>query len=304
MESDLHSFMKVGIVHFMAYPETMGGEGPILETIAKTVEDDFFGAIEVTRIKNEDARAAVAEMLRTGGLAVGFGTQPILLSQRLDLNSADPASRARAVEQVKNAVREAYALGAQRLAVLSGPDPGDAARPQAMELLADSLQQVCAYTDSLGDMGITLEVFDRGVDKKCLIGSTEEAVAISKAVRQKYRRFGLMIDLSHLPLQGETAAQSLGTAKDHLVHVHIGNCVKKDRSHPAYGDMHPRFGISQGENGVPELREFLRVLLDIGYIGHGQQKVVAFEVRPQKGETSGAVIANAKRTLREAWAGL
>jgi hypothetical protein len=29
---------------------------------------------------------------------------------------------------------------------------------------------------------------------------------------------------------------------------------------------------------------------------------VAFEVKPAAGETSGAIIANAKRTLTEAWA--
>lgn len=41
MSANLHNSMKVGIVHFMAYPETMGGEGPAVETIKKIVQDDF-----------------------------------------------------------------------------------------------------------------------------------------------------------------------------------------------------------------------------------------------------------------------
>jgi hypothetical protein len=50
------------------------------------------------------------------------------------------------------------------------------------------------------------------------------------------------------------------------------------------------------------LVEFLKALFEIGYLGKGRRPVVAFEVKPLPGETSGAVIASAKRTLLEAWA--
>jgi sugar phosphate isomerase/epimerase len=113
-----------------------------------------------------------------------------------------------------------------------------------------------------------------------------------------------MVDLSHLPLQGETARDALAVAKDHLVHVHIGNCSLQ-KGNPAYGDLHPRFGIAGGEVDVAEVREFLRVLLQIGYIGEGKQNVIAFEVKPMSAdEPPEIVIANAKRTLMEAWAGV
>ena len=35
MQDSLVKYMKVGIVHFMAYPDTMRGEGPVFETIKK-----------------------------------------------------------------------------------------------------------------------------------------------------------------------------------------------------------------------------------------------------------------------------
>jgi sugar phosphate isomerase/epimerase len=110
-----------------------------------------------------------------------------------------------------------------------------------------------------------------------------------------------MIDLSHLPLMGESVEHALRIARDYLVHVHIGNCVIKEKNHPAYGDKHPRFGMPGSENDVDELRLFLKALLDIGYIGEGKQNIVAFEVKPQSGESPEVVIANAKRTLMEAW---
>ena len=52
---------------------------------------------------------------------------------------------------------------------VSGADPGDADRPRALEALAKSVKQVAAYAR---DKGITLdlEIFDRAIDRKCLIG--------------------------------------------------------------------------------------------------------------------------------------
>jgi sugar phosphate isomerase/epimerase len=304
VNSDLHSAMKVGIVQFMAYPETMGGKGPVLETVGKIVEDEFFGAIEITSVADPAVRSDVARLLATAHMVVGYGAQPIQLSGKLDLNALDREQRQKAIDRLKAAVDEASELGAQRFAVLSGPFPGAEHEAEAVKLLVDSLNQLCAYASSKGSMGVVMETFDRSVDKKSLIGPNALAVEVSKQVRRDHPTFGLMLDLSHLPLQFETAEQALTVAKDHLVHAHIGNCVVNDRNHPLYGDLHPRFGVDGGENDVPELVEYLRVLREIGYIGDGKQNVVAFEVRPHQGDTSAAVVANAKRTLIEAWARL
>jgi sugar phosphate isomerase/epimerase len=296
--------MKVAIVQFMAYPEAQRADGPHYETIEKIAEDPFFGAIEITTIPDPAARTRVARLLQAAHLAVGFGGQPIQLSGKLDVNSLDPAKRQAAVDRLKQAIDEAYELGAQRFALLSGPYPGDAHEAAAMEVLIDSLDQLCTYAESKGSLGVVIETFDRTIDKRSLIGPNTLAVELSKAVRRDHPTFGLMLDLSHLPLQFETSEQALTTAKDHLVHAHIGNCVVKDRSHPLYGDLHPRFGVEGGENDVAELAEYLRVLREIGYIGEGKQNIVAFEVRPHQGDTSAVVVANAKRTLIEAWARL
>ena len=299
MRDCLHSYMKVGIVHFMAFPDVSSG-AELVNSIKRVTEDEFFGGIEITSVPN-DARADIAKLLEASKLVVGYGAQPILLGEKLDLNSSSLQQRELAISRVKSAVDEAYFLGARRLAVLSGPTPTVEKREKAKEFLIDSLVQIYGYAKSKGSLGITLEVFDREIDKRCLIGPTEDGVQVATEVRKHYPSFGLMVDLSHLPLLGESAEHALKIASDYLVHVHIGNCVIKDKSHPAYGDKHPRFGIAGGENDVAELRLFLKSLLDIGYIGEGKQNVVAFEVKPQSGESSQVIIANAKRTLMEAW---
>jgi len=48
MQNSIYKFMKVGLIHFMAYPQVMKGEGPIFETLQKIAEDDFFTAVEVS----------------------------------------------------------------------------------------------------------------------------------------------------------------------------------------------------------------------------------------------------------------
>lgn len=64
MQDSLFKYMKVGLVHFMAIPSTIKGEGPITETIKKLALDEYFNAIEITTIKNREERQVVKKMWR------------------------------------------------------------------------------------------------------------------------------------------------------------------------------------------------------------------------------------------------
>jgi sugar phosphate isomerase/epimerase len=113
-----------------------------------------------------------------------------------------------------------------------------------------------------------------------------------------------MVDLSHIPQLHETIEESLLPVKDYIIHAHMGNCVIKDPSMEAYGDQHPRFGFPNGENDVEELTQYLQVLFDIGFLNEENPPIVSFEVKPVGDEDPEIVIANAKRTLNQAWARL
>ena len=300
MKETLQSFLQVGIVHFMAYPECMKGEGPIYDTLAKIVEDEFFSAVEITWIKDPAERTRVKTLLAASHMTVGYGAQPCLLSQKLNLNHFDGVERKKAVDQVKACIDEAAEVGAGAVAVLSGADPG-ARREEAFKLLVESVRDLCGHAKAKG-LRFVLESFDSKYDKKCLIGPAESALALCDAIRTDFPEFGIMIDLSHLPIQDESPRGVFKTlGKDNVAHIHIGNSVKQ-AGHAAYGDQHPRFGLPGGENDVPQLVEFLKALFEIGYLAEGRRPVVAFEVKPLPGESSGAIVANAKRTLIEAWA--
>jgi len=308
VQEPIAKYFRVGIIHPMAYPSVIKGEGPVLETLDKILADEYFGAVEVTWIQDPKVRDTAARMLRTSHVEVVFAGQPPLLTQGLDLNAADEAARQRAVDQTKNSVDQAYELGARLLAVLSGPDPGDASRADAVSRLVDSLCQVCTYAKAQkpdDPIYVSLETFDRTIDKKCLIGPTEDAVEVAARVKADCSNFGLTVDLSHQPLLSESICQMIMRADDHLIHTHIGNCVVRDAASPAYGDLHPAFGCELGENDVDEVAEFLRCLIDVGFFKKElptEMPVVSFEVKPLAGESSELVIAGAKRVLNEAWA--
>ena len=295
------SLVDLSIVHFMAYPETMAGSGPIVETVSRILSDDFFSMIEVAHINDPAVRKEVAGLIETAHARVAFGAQPYILREKLDLNSFDETKRKDSVDKLLPLVDEAKELGAKRFTVLSGPDPG-IKREEAGRLLVDSLMTLCSYAKERG-VSVTLETFDRTVEKKSLMGPSEESLLISKELRSKFPDFGLMYDMGHAPLLNEDPAKALRLLKDHLVHIHVGNCVKTPGL-TAYGDQHPRFGLKGGENDVPQLAYFLRALIDIGYIPSSPREispVIGFELKPVSGEKSEMIIANCKRTWEKAW---
>ena len=299
---NLRQHAKIGLIHFMAFPEVMKGEGPILETLRRILVDDYFDAVEVTQMKDPAVADEAARMLAQAQVTVAFGVQPVLLINKLNLNALDAAERRKAVGAVKGCFGQATTFDAVGLAVLSGPcRPGK--EDEARKALVDSLIEL-SNEAARHDMKLVLEVFDDLVDKKSLVGKAPVAKAVGEAVRAECANFGLMHDLSHLPLLDESPAEALAPIKHLLIHMHMGNCIKADAAHAGYGDQHPRFGVPGGENDVAELAAFLKTLYDIGYLGGGERRILSFEVKPLPGEDSDLVIANAKRTLNAATAQL
>ena len=300
MNESMRKYMKVGLIHFMAYPSVIKGEGPIEETFRKIAVDDYFDAVEITWIKDPTVRKNVRKMIDTSHLDVAYGAQPRLLTTGLNINDLDETGRQKALASLKEGIDEAYEMGASGFAFLSGKYSEDKVEP-AYQALVSSTRELCAYAKAKGNLRVALEVFDFDIDKKSLIGPVALAKRFAEEIRGEFDNFGLMVDLSHLPLLHESPAESLLPVKDYIVHAHMGNCVVKDPSHPVYGDAHPRFGYPGGENDVDELVEYLRVLLSIGFLNKETRPFVSFEVKPVGDEDPDLVVANAKRVLNLAW---
>lgn len=300
MQESIKKYMKVGLVHFMAYPSAMTGEGEILKTVRRVLEDDYFDAIELTHISDPAVRREVASLVCQSGAALGYGAQPQLMRGGENLNSLDESLRLRALSRLKACVDEACEMGAQGIAFLAGKYDA-ARREEHYQALVRSTREICAYAREQGSLQVNLEVFDYDVEKCSLIGPAPLAARFAKEITAEFDHFGLMLDLSHMTQLHETMDESVDPVARFIRHVHIANAVLVPGA-PAYGDQHPRFGFPGSEVDVQLLVRFLRKLFDVGYLGAGKRPVVAFEVKPWGDEDSEMVLANAKRFLNEAWA--
>jgi sugar phosphate isomerase/epimerase len=301
MIESIHKYAKVGLIHFMAYPSTIKGEGPIEETIRKIAIDDYFDAIEISWIKDADVRQRVKKMLDSSHLTVAYGGQPRLLTTGQNINDLDETKRKMAVENMKEGIDEACEMGAVGFGFLSGKYTEDK-KEEAYQALVKSTREICSYAKTKGNLKIAHEVFDFDVEKCALVGPVDLAKRYAEEICSEFDNFGLMVDLSHIPILYETARESLIPVKDYIIHAHMGNCVMGDKNDPAYGDAHPRFGYPGGENDVEELVEYLKVLLEIGYLDPDNRRILSFEVKPVGDEDPDIVVANAKRVLNLAWA--
>ncbi len=306
--SSYSHLLDFGVVHPLIFLECRTGEGPILETLTTIYTDPAFGAIEIAPIKNPEVRQKAKALLAQAQMQVVYlAVLPILL-EKLEPGSADADKRKAALARVKTLIDEAIDFGAT-MAMVQGPlDTAPDQREAATARLAEDLQVLCDYAAGQSrerQLFLTLENFDRDIEKKRLIGPTAEAAALAQAVDRP--NFGLTLDLSHLPLLGETSAEALATAAPYMIHAHIGNCVIDHPGHALYGDFHPRFGHPLGRNDLPELVEYLRQLDNIGYWERaagrlGTRPIISMELRPIPGEEdAAAILANGKRTFARAW---
>lgn len=299
----IYRHMKLGIVHFKAFPETVLGVGPIVESLRTLVEDDFWTAVEVGWVKDIKVRNEVRQLLETSHMEVCYACQPRMFSNKLNINHFDPGERGKALGMMKSGIDEAYDIGASCARVFSGKHPGVEKKEDAKKILIDSLMQVCEFTKSQGDIKLYMKVFDYDIDKCFLIGTFQDAAEVAAEVCKEFDNFGVLADLSHFPLLREKPEDAIPLVKEFPMHFHIGNCSFKDRRHPTYGDRQPRFGLPGGEIDTPQVRDYFKLLLDLGLLDPQNKPVLSAEVRPLlAGESSETVIANTKRVIKEAWA--
>ena len=144
-------------------------------------------------------------------------------------------------------------------------------------------------------------MFDYDVDKCVLIGPAPLAARFAADMRLTHQNFGLLVDLSHIPITHETSINVVRTLRPYITHFHYGNAVMRPEC-DGYGDKHPRFGYPNSENDVAELLDYLRVLRDEGFFCRERPYILSMEVTPRPREDADVVVANTKRVLQRAWA--
>ena len=300
MEKSMRRYMRVGTILHVSYKQLGSGEGPILECLKKIVTDPYFEVVEVAHMKDAEVRKAAADMIARGHMTSSYGGQGRMLGAGLNINDLNEEGRQKALASLKEGIDEAYEMGVEDFAFLAGRYEEET-KEESFQALLKSTRELCEYAKSKGDMPVLCEVFDYDIAKKSLIGPVDMVKRYAETICSEYDNFGLMVDLSHIPMLHETIEESLLPVQQYIRHAHMGNTVIKSPECPAYGDEHPRFGFPNSENDVEELAAYLRLLLKIGFLNEKKRPIVSFEIKPFGEEDPEVCLANAKRTLDLAW---
>lgn len=296
MKDPIQKYFQIGTIQWMSFPPS---EYALLDTIKKISVDEYFTAIEITRIPDDAERKAVKEMLEEAHIKVCYGAQPRLLGPGLNPNDINEDGRKAAEATLMEAIDEAEYLGAKGIAFLAGKWEPET-RELAYAQLLKTTRRLCDYASAKGMM-VELEVFDFDMDKAALIGPAPYAAQFAADMRMTHNNFGLLVDLSHFPTTYETSQFVIQTLRPYITHLHIGNAVVTEGCE-AYGDQHPRFGFPDSANDVEQLTDFFTVLKEEGFFRKDNPLVLSLEVKPWGKEDGDVILANTKRVINRAWA--
>lgn len=296
MREPIQKYFQVGAIQWMSHPPVTY---PLVESVKTFCCDEYFTALEITKIADDKEREAVKRMLEQSHMKVCYGAQPRLLGPGLNPNHIDEEERAKAEQTLLEAIDEAEYMGAKGIAFLAGKWE-EKTKERAYEQLLKTTRNLCDYAKKK-DMMVELEVFDFDMDKASLIGPAPYAAKFAADMRMTHNNFGLLVDLSHFPTTYETSQFVIRTLRPYITHFHIGNAVVKPGC-PAYGDQHPRFGFPDSANDVEELTDFFTVLKQEGFFDAEHPYVLSIEVKPWGDEDGDIVLANTKRVINRAWA--
>lgn len=295
MREPINTYFQLGVIQWMIHPEP---QYALVDSVRQLASDDFFDAIEIAPIADNEKRKTVRKMLESSHMTVCYGAHPRILSG-LNPNAIDEQERIKAERALIEIVDEAHMMGAKGVCMLAGRFDEEN-REEAFAQLLKTTGNVCAHAAKY-DMLIEMEVFDYDVDKCVLIGPAPLAARFAAEMRMKHSNFGLVVDLSHFPVTHENSDFVVRALRPYITHFHIGNAVMQQGC-PAYGDKHPRFGFPNSVNDIPELVDFFRVLRREGFFKPEKPCIVSIEVKPTEGEDGNIVLANTKRVIRRAWA--
>lgn len=153
--------------------------------------------------------------------AVGTGAGWV--RHKLSLTSPDPATRHRARQFISAIVDFAGAFGAPAiLGSMQGRAEGDVSRDQALEWLAEALEQLAPRAASL-DVPFLLEPLNRYESN--LLNTVEQAVEFTGRLRTRNVR--LLCDLFHMNIEEANPAASLQSIPSLIGHVHLADSNRR-----------------------------------------------------------------------------
>jgi sugar phosphate isomerase/epimerase len=266
---------KKSIVLPAFFPSSMENAQHFLNAI-KTLKNYDICSIEFYYKGND--RKKIKEYLISHDIKSIYLGAMAAKQKNLNLSSPNKELREESVQEMKKCIDDAYFYNSYSILINSGRRPDNGEDEIPYKYLKNSLEKLLKYIDiSAKDykLNLTLEPGDTRVDSFLLIGNTDLAIKLVGEIREKYKNFSLTMDTSHLRQLDEEPLDSIKKAFPYCNHIHLANCITKDKTSNLYGDKHPEFGIEGGEINIEELRNIIET---IKKIYEGSELVVGLEI--------------------------
>ena len=271
----------LGSNHMFLYPDSITNAEVHTETLAKLSSSEKIDALDCWLWRGSRADAE-RQILKSSGKIINYNIGDRFGEASSNAASPDKSERDYAYSTVMREIEYALSLDSKKIVIGSGRDfPCD--RDSAKERFFEFMMKLGEELPH--DVMLTLEPTDRDIDKFFLFGPLNETVDFVKRVRKAgFDNFGLLLDMCHVPLMHETLESAIEKSRDVLEHIHLGNCVIKDKNNAFYGDKHPAWNYPGSEYSSDDGVRFIKMLREIGYT-EKDNNTVSFEMRPM-GELS------------------
>ena len=300
-------FFHLGLVVQAFFPEARARKRPALEITRKLAADPFFQALEISGVEDPALQRELAGIARASGKSLVFSGGAYCRAGGHNLHDLDEGKREKALQQVRKIIDEAYDYGCRILYVMGFEAPAPPECDRAREKFARSLADLSAYArgkNPAAQLTLSVENFYLLTDTPFLIGPTLDFARMLKELRSKNPNLGLTFDTSHILQLKEDLPSTFARVQEVIAHIHLSNCLLKDRSSPFFGDKHPPYGFPGSEIGIPELAGFFSTLKAQGYFSRTfptGKPILSLEVITPPGQTPETALGEAKEAFQEAW---
>ena len=301
MKEPLRKFARLGLSHFMFYPKCMEDSDDHVRTLEALVKRSDIETFDCFIPYGQQRQERLIRAIRQSGKEdIGYFIHHFPYG-KLSMASPSPFEQHQTRLIVEEMIPQCVACGAKTLTIASGPPSPEVATQDHYASFAAFCRWLCGELRPHG-IALLIEPVDTTVDRKFLYGSTASCVALVESLKTDADNFGILLDLSHLPLMAETSSHAVKTVAPHLKRVHLGSCVMQDKNHPRYGDRHVPIDFEGGEIDVPELTTFLRRLLEAGFLNEENPGTMVFEIAPWPPQRDvEEVITDSFEQLYQAW---
>ncbi len=272
--------MKFGLCLTPIYPQVIQ-DCTLLERLIERLRDQkFFQCVELYFEGTQEEQNRIRRILENTGLeAVYLGGLPIK-RDAVDISARDERVRKESVDACKRHIEYATCMGCGKIVIGSGPDwKRQGCEEQIAEQTRKSLEELDCCAEGM-KLEISVEPFPSKTEPCLAVGNTHLVWKIFHD--SQFHNVGLTFDTSHFRQMQEDIEKSFHLLQPWIHHVHLANCVMKDKNNPLYGDKHPCFSQEDGEFTVESIGSFYRKLEKQGMLT--QVDICSLEIISRKKE--------------------